>query len=166
MRGRNQTNRLLLQSAMGGHLFTDNLLVDSWQGELRAQTLNREPASGGHWTIARDVLNAGWSGAQAGLSDNGTLVYLEAPRPASVELVWVDRQGKVAPIPAPARSYTLLDLPADGERLLVGLAESAMMRPIWSHTLAGGERVRLLDDAPEPPSGIWSLGGGHALANS
>lgn len=161
-----KTNRLLAEPATGGHITRDGILVYFWQGALMAKQLSMPSDGGARWTIARDVLQAGWSGGQAAFSSNGSLVYLEAPPPASVELVWVDKSGNLTPIPAPARPYSLLDLSSDGDHLLVGLAESAMNRSIWSHSLITGEWLRLVDDAPEPPSGIWSPGRGHALVSS
>lgn len=163
---RTRTNRLLAEPAMNGHITQDGVLLYYWQGELRATRLSGGSPGEPAWTLAKDVLTASWGLAQASASDNGNLVYLEAPALANAQLVWVDEAGRESPIPAPARPYSLLDISRDGKRLLLGLAESFITRSIWSYHLSTGEWVRLLDDATEPPAAVWSPGGDYAIVNS
>ncbi|MCW5966199.1 MAG: winged helix-turn-helix domain-containing protein [Bryobacterales bacterium] len=163
---RTGSNRLLAEPAMNGHITPDGILLHYWQGELRATRLNGGSPGEPTWTIAKDVLVASWGLAQASASDNGNLVYLEAPPLANAQLLWVDEAGRESAIPAPARPYSLLDVSRDGKRLLVGLSESYITRSIWSYHLSNGEWIRLLDDATEPPAAVWSPGGAYAIVNS
>jgi DNA-binding winged helix-turn-helix (wHTH) protein/WD40 repeat protein len=160
------SNRLLAEPAMSGHITPDGVLLYYWQGDMRARRLNERQVDETPWTIAKDVMVAGWGVVHASASDNGNLVYVEGPPPPNVQLFRVAKDGSEAPIPAPARPYSLLDVSRDGERLLLGLSESSTTRSIWSYHLDSGEWVRLLDDAPEPPAGVWSPSGSYAVVNS
>ncbi len=163
---RTNTNRLLAEPAMNGHITPDGVLLYYWQGELRSKRLDGESLGEPRWTIANNVMVASWGLAQASASDNGNLVYLESPPLTSAQLLWVDEAGLESPIPAPARPYSLLDVSRDGKRLLLGLAESHITRSIWSYHLDNGDWVRLLDDSPEPPAAVWSPGGEYAIVTS
>nr|MCU0228414.1 winged helix-turn-helix domain-containing protein [Bryobacterales bacterium] len=163
---RTNTNRLLVEPAMGGHVTRDGTLLYYWMGQLRALPLEGSRRGEQPRIIADNVLLASWGMGQMSASNNGNLVYLEAGPPASSELLWVDESGRESPIPAPARPYSLLDVSPDGKRLLVALAETHINRSVWSYHLVTGEWVRLLDDAPEPSTAVWSPGGKYAVVNS
>jgi len=81
-----------------------------------------------------------------GFSDIGMLAYTPggpASQGAST-LAWVDRQGKVEPIPAPPRAYGSLRLSPDGQRVAVEIgAPGAAASDIWVYEFARGTATRL-----------------------
>ena len=71
-------------------------------------------------TVVPDVVTTINGGVDAVVAGDGTLAYVSG----SVEgtprtLVWVDRQGRETPIPAPPRPYLLPALSPDGTRVAV-----------------------------------------------
>jgi len=85
--------------------------------------------------------------ADFGFSDTGALVYApgSAQTEASRPMVWVDRQGKAEPIPAPPHPYFYPHLSPDGQRIAVFIGSPSVDQPsdVWVHDLAGGARTRL-----------------------
>jgi serine/threonine-protein kinase len=80
--------------------------------------------------------------AQAGFSDDGTLVYL--PGRASIDAtrpVWVDRRGKVEPVGMPPRSYRSMSVSPEGQRLAIVIADPR--QDVWVQDLARGTLTRL-----------------------
>ena len=72
--------------------------------------------------VVPDVVTTRFGGVDAVVAGDGTLAYvsggvadLGAPR----TLVWVDRQGRETPIPAPPRAYVFPRLSPDGTRIAV-----------------------------------------------
>jgi len=78
-------------------------------------------------------------------SDAGTLVYV----PGGVTegglrtLVWLDREGKEQPLPAPARPYQDLRLSPDGQRVAVSIGATQGQSDIWLYDLPRGVLTRL-----------------------
>jgi Tol biopolymer transport system component len=93
---------------------------------------------------------------------NGTLVYVpDAPSPEGDRiLVWVDRAGRVEPIPSTPRGYLAVRLSPDGSRVAsetVAASRAQLAdRDIWIHDLARGTERRLTLDLGVDLSPIWS----------
>ena len=114
--------------------------------------------------------------AQAVVAGDGTLAYVSgtaavfAPR----TLVWVDRQGRETPIPAPPRRYVYPRLSPDGRWLAYGANDSGRfeisVRPFplvnsghWQVSAAGGTRPLWTRNGQEliyvsPTVGLMSVG--------
>ena len=61
--------------------------------------------------------------ANYAIADDGSLVYLPGSLASEGRLVWVDREGAVEPLGAPARGYDEPRLSPDGRRLAVSINE-------------------------------------------
>jgi serine/threonine-protein kinase len=109
--------------------------------------------------VLEGVLSSSGSGwAQFGFSDKGTLIYL--PRTAGAvarTLVWVDRQGTVQPVSAPARAYEEPRLSPDGQRVALTIREEDA--DIWILDLVRGVPTRLTFEAGEDESPVWTPDG-------
>ena len=91
------------------------------------------------------------------LSDSGTVAYLPAERVQEAELVWVDRAGKVTPIPGARGDFlSHFRLSPDGREVVVTLSEGAQSS-VWILDLERGTR-RLIAEA-DSYGPIWSRDG-------
>jgi eukaryotic-like serine/threonine-protein kinase len=79
--------------------------------------------------------------AQFDVSSNGTLAYVPGGPPSDRRLVWVDRDGKESPLPAPSRAYLGVDLSPDGSRVAVTIESGT--RDVWVYDILRGTLTRL-----------------------
>ena len=127
----------LVESASAPRYVPPGFLVFGRNGALFAVRFDPErltvsgdavPVVDGVWT------DRGTGTAHYAVAGNGTLVY--APGGNTVEqrrLVWVDRRGRVQPLPAEPNVYGGLRLSPDGRRLAVEI-----LNDIWVYVLAAG----------------------------
>jgi serine/threonine-protein kinase len=113
-------------------------------------------------TIAEGVLqNGGTSGAAYSLSSDGrTLAYIPHPagsRQFERRLVWVDRQGKIEPLPAPPRAYSALALASDGQQAAFEINTSTA--ELWIYDLARSSLTRLTSEQGSSRSPLWTPDG-------
>ena len=80
--------------------------------------------------VVPQVVTTPLGGADAVIAGNGTLAYVSGGVTASTPhmLVWVDRQGRETPIPAPPRAYVYPRLSPDGTQVAVFTADQAVRR--------------------------------------
>ena len=94
-----------------------------------------------------------------GVSTNGSLVYrrgaAEVTQTAS-RLVWVNRRGEQAAVPAPVRSYGSIDLSPDGTRVALSVSGDGD-GSIWVWDFERGTFERMIPAATASP--VWSPGG-------
>jgi serine/threonine-protein kinase len=99
------------------------------------------------------------------VSRQGTLVYAPSAGVGDARsLVWVDRQGKEQPIPAPPRRYSQPRLSLDGTRVAVAINEG-QRHGFWVFDLSRQELTRL----PFDPYGTffaWSPDSRYLVFNS
>jgi serine/threonine-protein kinase len=108
--------------------------------------------------VVDDVTMTIRGAAQYALSRTGTLVYVPSLPPMARSLVWVDRKGQEAPIPAPARAYIEPRLSPDGHRIAVAVADQD--NDIWMWDLTrGGPLTRLTLDPSADQYPIWTPDG-------
>ncbi len=90
---------------------------------------------------------SGFGHADFGFSNTGALAYAPGAPSAGLgrTLAWVDRQGKVEPIPAPPRAYSSPRLSPDGQRAAFDMATggSGASSDIWVYEFARGTLTRL-----------------------
>jgi eukaryotic-like serine/threonine-protein kinase len=113
--------------------------------------------------LSRPSNQAGATGtANYGVSAGGTLVYLTGPSlgPAGTtlnSLVWVDRNGREDPVPAPARSYVYPRISPDGTKVALDVRDQQL--DIWIWDLARQTLTRLTFDPGEDEFPVWSPDG-------
>src|SRR5205085_1081603 len=90
--------------------------------------------------------------AQFAISGAGSLVYVPGAAPRLRNFVWVDRQGRELPMPAPRRAYASPRLSPDGMRLAVDSFEGrpeywlGARSDIWIYDMARDVLARLTSD--------------------
>jgi serine/threonine-protein kinase len=130
-------------------------------------TLN---VSGGPVPVLEMVARAGGiatGAAHFSVSARGTLVYIEdsgAVAATNRTLTWVDRNGRETAIRAPARAYRYPRLSADGQRIVVDIADE--QRDVWIWSLAGETLTRLTFDSATDGWGLWTPDGRRVIFNS
>ena len=107
-------------------------------------------------TVAGGVRqSAGTVGGEYSISSGGTLVYVPAnPRQFESQLVWVDRQGKVEPIPAPLRAYSSPALSRDGKQVAVTIRSD--IEQLWTYDLSRGTLTQLTSEQSSSRDPIWT----------
>jgi serine/threonine-protein kinase len=105
--------------------------------------LGRLEVTGAAVPVIEDVLQSSSSSlAQFSFSNGGWLVYL--PGGVHLEertLVWVDREGRAEPLPAPRRPYLSPRLSRDGQRLAVSI--EGPLWDAWSYEIGRDTLTRL-----------------------
>ena len=91
-----------------------------------------------------------------GLSAVGTLAYAPGSPPRHT-LVWVDRQGKVEPVPSELRSYEEPRFSPDGKRLAVTVRGDNP--DIWVLDVSRGASARLTFESGEDETPSWTPDG-------
>ncbi len=115
------------------------------------------------------------------IADNGTMIYAERdPKAKALELVRVDRDGHVEPLPFPPREYRAPRVAPDGRRIVVGLGPGrGRTSDVWIGNLEHGDMARLTigtsagisaspvwtPDGARVTFGMNTPGGGDALAS-
>jgi serine/threonine-protein kinase len=111
-----------------------------------------------------DALAVASSGAaQYAVSRTGTLVYAE-PRAQTRSLVWVDRNGQEAAIPASPRAYIEPRLSPDGTRLAIVAADQD--HDIWIWDFRRETLTRLTSDPSRDQHPVWTADGGRVVFGS
>ena len=131
-------------------------------GELRAVPFDsaRLETRGTPVTVVRNVLTSALGVAQAVVAGDGTLAYEVWGTAAALlrrTLVWVDRQGRQAPIPAPPRRYVYPRLSPDGTRIAVVALEQEL--DVWVWELGRATLTRATFDAGTDHSPLWTADG-------
>jgi serine/threonine-protein kinase len=78
------------------------------------------------------------------ISQSGVLVYMQGSRNEEMELVWVDRNGNVDPLPLPPKPYSSPRISPDGKKLAVTIGRLyGTDNDIWIYDLPTGVFRRL-----------------------
>jgi serine/threonine-protein kinase len=106
-----------------------------------------------------------------GISRAGSLVYMTGGASSAGDdgstqrsLVWVDRQGREQPLPAPRRPYAYPRLSPDGTRVAVDIRDQD--RDIWIWDLARQSLRRLTFDPKEDLYPVWTPDGQRIVFSS
>jgi serine/threonine-protein kinase len=127
---------VLVRGGSQAHYVSSGHLVYVAAGTLRAVAfdLARLETHGTPVPVVPDVVTTRLGSADAVVAGDGTLAYvsggvvgLGAPR----TLVWVDRQGRETPIPAPPRAYVFPRLSPDGRRIAVYAQDQEPGNLLW-----------------------------------
>ena len=101
-----------------------------------------------------------------GISSSGFLVYSPGSMAAGVQrtMVWVDREGKEEPIPAPPRAYAYVRLSPDGSRVAMDVRDQE--NDIWAWDLVRRNLTRLTTDAGNDIFPVWTPDGARIIFGS
>ena len=157
----------VVERAMGGQLMSNSHLLYYWQGKLFAAPFDRRSMklAGSGVEVATNVAPNGWRGPNAGVSESGTLVYLEQERPVN-RLVWVDAQGRETPLASPEANYEQAEVSPDGSRIAIVRRDGPELWTVWIHDLRSGAWDRLLEQDTPYPRMAWSPDGKSAVVSA
>jgi serine/threonine-protein kinase len=150
--------RSLVQGGESATFVATGHLVYARADTLMALPFDAETLTAGGPAVAlEDRVRTGSEGAQYAVSDQGTLVYMRGdPRRNERRLVWVDRQGKVEPLPAPPRTYVNPQISPDGK--LAAVEVQAGTIGIWLYDFSRAVLTPLiLSSSSQSP--VWSPDG-------
>jgi Tol biopolymer transport system component len=109
--------------------------------------------------------SVGTMGGDYSISSGGTLVYVSAdPRQFESQLVWVDRQGKVQPIPTPLGAYSSPALSRDGRQIAVNITSDT--EQLWTYDLSRGTLTQLTSEQGSSIDAVWTPDGKHVAYRS
>ncbi|MBL8220773.1 MAG: winged helix-turn-helix domain-containing protein [Bryobacterales bacterium] len=109
----------------------------------------------------------GWKQPTAAVSETGTLVYRAAPSLEANELMWVGLDGKQSPLPVAPGPYAVLDISADGGKLLIAKQEAGdSLWYVWRYELRSGAWARIPFSSRSKPQGIWAPDGARAVISA
>ena len=99
------------------------------------------------------------------ISDRGDLVYRRDSTRGSEELVWVDQQGEVEPIPIKRGHYRYPNFDRSGD--LLAIIESDASGPnLWVHSISRNEATRLTSAEFRETNPVWDVDGEHIFFES
>ncbi len=117
--------------------------------------------------VVSDVSGDPGSGVlQFSISRDGQLVYLPGALNQELELVWVDREGTVTPLPLPARSYNTPRISPDGSKVAVTIGlVTGSDNDVWIYDLKSTSLSRLsFEKSIFAP--VWSKDGRTVFCSS
>jgi len=152
------TRRILVPGASHAHYVPSGHLIYAAAGALWAVAfdLTRLETRGTPVLAVRDVVTTTTGGVDAVVAGDGTLAYVSGRGGAAVNrmLVWVDRQGRETPIPAPPRAYSQPRLSPDGTR--VAAASQDQELDIWVWDLGRTTLTRVTFDPDFDSYPVWT----------
>ncbi len=149
--------RILVRGGSHAHYVSSGHLVYAAAGTLRAVPfdLARLETRGTPVTVVPDVVTTIKGGVNAVVAGDGTLAYvLGTVEGTPRTLVWVDRQGRETPIPAPPRPYLLPALSPDGTRVAVFANDQE--RDLWLWDLRRTTLTRLTSTPGVDVVQVWT----------
>jgi len=154
------TQKKLITDGSQAQYVASGYLLYATRGTLRAVRfdLDRLELVGEPVEVVSDLSMSGGGAAEYAVSATGTLVYVSATRMQTPRsLVWVDRNGRESPIPAPPRLYSEPRLSPDGTRVVLTLREPEIDLWIWDFARDTLSRLTFDPDADQRP--VWTLDG-------
>ena len=111
--------------------------------------------SGSPVQVLKDVATMPYYGtSELDVSSTGVLIYAPGgDRTNRIVIHWVDRQGKITPIPAAEQHYTTIDVSPDGHRLAVGVGGANNVQ--WAYDLERDRWTRLTFRF-DVEGGVWT----------
>ena len=159
--------KVILTGGSAPRYLSSGHLVYGAAGSLRAVAfdLERLEIRGTPVTVVPQLLTTPNGAADFDVASDGTLVYVRGgvQEPART-LLWVDREGREEPIPAPVRAYMYLRISPDGSRAAIDVRDQE--RDIWLWEFARGRLTRFTF-APKPDRfPVWTFDGRRILYTS
>lgn len=158
------TGHTLMERAMGGQI-VDGYLVYFWQGSLLAapfDAANRR-LTGAAISALNNVAANAWRGPNAGVSRNGTLVYIDNVESQN-RMLWVDRRGRETPLATPPAIYEQAEVSPDGSRAAIVRREGPSRWSLSIYDLRSGSWAPVLTTEVPKPRAVWSPDGKSLVA--
>jgi serine/threonine-protein kinase len=162
--------RTLIEAGSHGRYVPTGHIVYGWEGELLAAPFDLDAleVTGLPVRVLDGVLMEGQPlAAHFSVSDNGSLVYVPGGflRDEST-LAWVDRTGKVEPLPFPPGQYGPR-ISNDGRQILVTRSDPRGAGScVWTYDLERGVERRLTDEAGAEYWPVWTPDARRIVVNS
>jgi serine/threonine-protein kinase len=163
------TRTIIVRGASHAHYVPSGHLVYAAAGTMWAVAfdLRRLEARGTPVPAVPNVVTTPAGGVNAVVASDGTLAYVSGGGGvgwAQRTLVWVDRQGRETPIPAPPRVYVLPHLSPDGTRVAVAAQDQEL--DIWVWDLGRAALTRLTFDPAFDSYPVWTRDGRRVIFSS
>jgi dipeptidyl aminopeptidase/acylaminoacyl peptidase len=155
--------RLLVQGGSTGRYISTGHLVYARADALMAvpMDLARLEVTGAAPAALTDVVRGGGEGVQYAVSDLGELVYWRGdPRRYERRLVWVERDGRIEPLPAPVREYSSAKISPDGLQAAVEIQGGTLA--VWLYDFSRAT-LTPLTTGPSSQNPIWTADGKRVL---
>jgi serine/threonine protein kinase len=157
---------LLLEDATAGRVLPSGHLVFQRDAALWAVPfdLDRLEVRGTPAPVVEGVRVEGGGAVQYAVSAGGTLAYISTVpgREAARPLVWLTRDGRHVPLPAPPREYIAATLSPDGTRVALGTTTADAKLPagadIWVSEVERGTLTRITSNGRSFDP-VWSPDG-------
>jgi eukaryotic-like serine/threonine-protein kinase len=150
--------RILVPGASHAHYVPSGHLIYAAAGALWAVAFDvtRLEMRGTPVLAVRDVVTTATGGMDAMVAGDGTLAYVSGRGGFAMNrvLVWVDRQGRETPIPAPPRAYAQPRLSRDGTRVAVAAQDQEL--DIWVWDLGRTTLTRVTFDPDFDSYPVWT----------
>ena len=165
---RTRTQTVLIRGASDARYVSSGHLLYAAEGTLRAVAfdLARLVIVGTSAVVLPGVQTTATGAANAAIAADGTLIYVPggAATAAQNSLVWVDRQGRETPLPAPPRSYVYPRLSPDGDRLALHIGDKEL--DVWLWDLLRPTLTRVTSDPGLDTYPVWTPDGRQLLSSS
>jgi Tol biopolymer transport system component len=161
------TRTILVPGASHAHYVPSGHLIYAAAGTLWAVAfdLTGLETRGTPVLAVREVVATPTGGVDAVVAGDGTLAYVSGRGPGvNRTLVWVDRQGRETPIPAPPRAYAQPRLSPDGTRVAVGAQDQEI--DIWVWDLGRVTLTRVTFDPDFVFYPVWTRDGLRVIFSS
>jgi serine/threonine-protein kinase len=162
--------KVLVRGGSNAHYMPSGHLVYAAAGTLRAVPfdLTRLETRGTAVPVIPNVVTTNTGAVDAVVAGDGTLAYVAGAGAAGAftqrTLVWVDRQGRETPIPAPPRQYVYPRLSPDGTRVAVYGQDQE--QDIWVWNLSHTTLTRVTFDPGYDSYPVWTPDGRRLIFTS
>jgi serine/threonine-protein kinase len=160
--------KILVRGGSDAHYVPSGHLVYAAAGTLRAVPFDMATLEtrGTPAPVIPEVVTTTFGAADAVVAGDGTLAYVSGSGVIGAQrtLMWVDRQGRETPIPAPPRSYLYPRLSADGSRVAVNATDQET--DIWVWDLGRTTLTRVTFDPGIDAYPVWTPDGRRVLFSS
>ena len=165
---RDHTRRILLDHA-GSYprYLSSGHLIYAHQGTLFAIAMDAERMElRGNATPLIEVASEPVGGSvQVDFSRTGILVYRTSGVRGMKTLAWLDRSGKLDPLPIEPGIYVMPHLSPDGNRLAI-MASQGLRTDLWIFDLVRGTKMRLTSGPNFNSSPVWTPDGRYLVFQS
>jgi serine/threonine-protein kinase len=166
---RTNTQTVLVRGGYHARYVRSGHLVFGAEGTLSAVAfdLDRLAVIGTPTPVVNEVLTTASGAVDAAVAASGTLVYVAgglAGGAAPRSLVWVDRQGREEPLPAPPRAYMYPRLAPDGTR--VAVFSNDQEQDLWVWDIRRTTLTRLTFEPGFDHTPLWMPDGRHLVFSS
>jgi Tol biopolymer transport system component len=160
------TRTILVRGGTHAHYVPSGHLVYAAARSLRAVPfdLAHLQTRGTPVPVIPDVVTTANAAVDAVVAGDGTLAYVSGSGVIGRTLVWVDRQGRETPIPAPPRPYIYPRLSPDGTRIAVHAIDQEA--DLWLWDLGRTKLDRVTFDPGLDAHPVWTPDGRRLIFSS